>query len=59
LKLFPILRSLNREGAKNAKKDQRLVEVGATGAACRMQIVQGTGVEAVHPIVLVREALLS
>jgi Fe-S oxidoreductase len=59
LKLFPILRSLNREGAKNAKKDQRLVEVGATGAACRMQIVQGTGVDAVHPIVLVREALLA
>jgi len=27
--------------------------VASTGAACRMQIRQGTGVTAVHPIVLV------
>jgi FAD/FMN-containing dehydrogenase/Fe-S oxidoreductase len=27
--------------------------VCATGAACRMQIVQGTGISAIHPIVLV------
>jgi hypothetical protein len=33
--------------------------VGATGAACRMQIEQGTGIEARHPIVLVRDALMA
>jgi FAD/FMN-containing dehydrogenase/Fe-S oxidoreductase len=32
--------------------------VGASGAACRMQIQQGVGVEALHPIVLARDALL-
>jgi FAD/FMN-containing dehydrogenase/Fe-S oxidoreductase len=31
--------------------------VGATGAACRMQIQHAAGVEAQHPIVLVRERL--
>lgn len=44
LKLFP---EINKQTAK----------VIATGAACRMQIVQGTGEEAVHPIRLVRERL--
>jgi FAD/FMN-containing dehydrogenase/Fe-S oxidoreductase len=33
-------------------------KVVASGAACRMQIEQGARVEAVHPIVLVRDALL-
>ena len=50
LKLFPIIRSLeigNRE------------LVAGTGAACRMQIQQGTGVDAIHPITLVARALLS
>lgn len=49
LKLFPKIRELgigNRESI-----------VGATGAACRMQIQQGAGVDAVHPIMLVREWL--
>jgi Fe-S oxidoreductase len=32
--------------------------VGATGAACRMQIEQGTGVDAEHPIMLIAKALL-
>ncbi|HSO12152.1 MAG TPA: FAD-linked oxidase C-terminal domain-containing protein, partial [Anaerolineales bacterium] len=53
LKLFPALvpsssKSIGFEGGR----------VGATGAACRMQIQQGTGAEAVHPIMLVRELLL-
>jgi FAD/FMN-containing dehydrogenase/Fe-S oxidoreductase len=51
LKLFPKIRELeivNRESM-----------VAGTGAACRMQIQQGVGVEAVHPILLVREALRS
>lgn len=29
----------------------------STGAACRMQIRQGTGKEAVHPLVLIRKQL--
>ena len=32
--------------------------MGASGAACRMQIGQGAGMNAVHPIVLVAQALL-
>ncbi|HEY5730055.1 MAG TPA: FAD-linked oxidase C-terminal domain-containing protein [Anaerolineales bacterium] len=36
---------------------RRQVGVVATGAACRMQIHQGTGVETVHPIMLVRDFL--
>jgi Fe-S oxidoreductase len=31
--------------------------VAATGAACRMQIAQGTGVKAEHPLVLAARAL--
>jgi FAD/FMN-containing dehydrogenase/Fe-S oxidoreductase len=56
LKLFPAVRALNREAAKSAKEDHAF-EVTASGAACRMQIQQGAGVDAVHPIVLVRDAL--
>ncbi len=50
LKLFPKIRELeigNRESV-----------VAGTGAACRMQIQQGTGVDALHPILLVRNALI-
>ena len=44
LKLFPEIRKEDRgNGAR----------VIASGAACRMQIRQGTGVEAMHPILLV------
>jgi FAD/FMN-containing dehydrogenase/Fe-S oxidoreductase len=32
--------------------------VASTGAACRMQIQQGTGVQARHPLVLVRDVML-
>ena len=31
--------------------------IASSGAACRLQIQQGTGVEAVHPLILVAEAL--
>jgi hypothetical protein len=33
------------------------VEIISTGAACRMQIRQGVNVDALHPILLVRDAL--
>jgi len=46
LKLFPSLR-------------QSKAEVVSSGAACRMQIRQGTGVEALHPIVLVANSIKS
>ena len=46
LKLFPALR-----------KSEDVV-VG-TGAACRLQMVQGTGKPAIHPMVLVRDAILN
>jgi Fe-S oxidoreductase len=46
LKLFPALRRLNSEEGKN-------LTVLSSGAACRMQIRQGTGVDAVHPILAV------
>jgi Fe-S oxidoreductase len=32
-------------------------KITSTGAACRMQIIQGTGVEAEHPLILVARAL--
>ena len=32
-------------------------QVASTGAACRMQIEQGTGIKARHPILWVRAAL--
>ena len=47
LKLFPKIRELApsvRAGGEG---------VISSGAACRMQIRQGTGVEAIHPILLV------
>jgi Fe-S oxidoreductase len=56
LKLFPSLRDLNREVAKDTKQYEKY-EVLSSGAACRMQIRQGTGIEAVHPIVLIANQL--
>ncbi len=50
LKLFPQIRAWGKENNK--------LEITSTGAACRMQIRQGTNVEASHPILLVQEALL-
>ncbi|HSB02464.1 MAG TPA: FAD-linked oxidase C-terminal domain-containing protein [Anaerolineales bacterium] len=47
LKLFPKLRTL---GIGDRESGEAVV---SSGAACRMQIRQGTGIEALHPIVLV------
>lgn len=49
LKLFPALREWRMESNE--------VGIVSTGAACRMQIKQGTGTGATHPIMLVAEAL--
>jgi Fe-S oxidoreductase len=49
LKLFPKLREWRIENSG--------VKCVSTGAACRMQIRQGTGVDAVHPILFVWQAL--
>jgi FAD/FMN-containing dehydrogenase/Fe-S oxidoreductase len=49
LKLFPNLRKL---GAGNRESGHVIL---SSGAACRMQIRQGTGAEATHPIVLVAD----
>jgi FAD/FMN-containing dehydrogenase/Fe-S oxidoreductase len=50
LKLFPFIRQSLIENRKS--------EIVSTGAACRMQIEQGTGVAATHPIILIKKALL-
>ncbi len=70
LKLFPALRKLgilNREssignpqsgiGNRESSIENRRSEIVSSGAACRMQIRQGTGAEAIHPIVLVWKSL--
>ncbi|MBN2119143.1 MAG: FAD-binding protein [Anaerolineales bacterium] len=57
LKLFPKLRELRAEGGELADRQSLVVnrksEIVSSGAACRMQIRQGTGVEAIHPIILI------
>jgi Fe-S oxidoreductase len=50
LKLFPMLRDAAGPGNVNPP-------VVSSGAACRMQIRQGTGVQAVHPILLVAKLM--
>lgn len=45
LKLFPALRQLKEQGTGRT--------IVSSGAACRMQVRQGTGVDAIHPIMLV------
>jgi Fe-S oxidoreductase len=54
LKLFPKIRDLEIRGSSIQKQKSMVV---SSGAACRMQIRQGTGVEAFHPILLVAEQL--
>jgi len=39
------------------KHELHNVIVAGTGAACRMQMIQGAGVDAVHPIILVLRAV--
>jgi FAD/FMN-containing dehydrogenase/Fe-S oxidoreductase len=61
LQLFPMLRKLEKvsavAGAGNpiSAIENRNSSILSSGAACRMQIKQGTGVEAIHPIVLVAD----
>jgi Fe-S oxidoreductase len=73
LKLFPALRTTPSQPPPNPKENNKMSEsasisdlgevpvravgVVSTGAACRMQIEQGTGSKAVHPILLVQERL--
>jgi Fe-S oxidoreductase len=54
LKLFPLLRNLQRESVKNGTR----LEVVSTGAACRMQIEQGTEASVNHSVVLIRDRLM-
>jgi Fe-S oxidoreductase len=54
LKLFPLLRNLKSESAKNGTH----LEVVSTGAACRMQIEQGTDVDVNHSVMLIRDRLM-
>jgi Fe-S oxidoreductase len=49
LKLLPKLRELGN----------RKLDIASSGAACRMQIQHGAGVEAKHPLVVMRDVLLS
>jgi len=48
LKLFPKIRAWNVDND---------MEITSTGAACRMQIAQGTGIEAVHPIQFIQKLI--
>ncbi len=69
LKLFPALRKLTPTappdpafGGSPSPNSQNLGRAGeglvvSTGAACRMQIQQGVGMKAEHPIMLVAKAL--
>ena len=43
----------NLESGKSSIENRKS-EIVSTGAACRMQIQHGAGVEARHPIVLIR-----
>jgi FAD/FMN-containing dehydrogenase/Fe-S oxidoreductase len=56
LKLFPILRELKSDNLKSTIQNQSSL-ILSSGAACRMQIKQGTGVEAIHPIVFLANYL--
>jgi Fe-S oxidoreductase len=63
LKLFPTLRKINEQNI-NPDSDNHQSSflnhhssILSSGAACRMQIRQGTGVEAIHPILLVADFL--
>ena len=64
LKLFPTLKTPTALKGTTPKYDNSSVVLGggwegvvATGAACRLQIEQGTSLRAVHPILLVQKRL--
>jgi FAD/FMN-containing dehydrogenase/Fe-S oxidoreductase len=44
-------------GGHSTRAERAVGRVGASGAACRMQIRHGTGIEAAHPLLLVRDAM--
>ena len=49
LKLLPAIREL----------ENRHLTIASSGSACRLQIKQGAGVDAAHPLVMVAECLKS
>jgi Fe-S oxidoreductase len=51
LKLFPKLRELA------IKHRESGTMIASSGAACRMQIRQGTGLQAIHPIMLIADLI--
>lgn len=59
LKLFPKIREWKVENSGSVGRQSSIVnrrsEIVSSGAACRMQIRQGTGAEAIHPIILVAD----
>ena len=55
--LFPAIRQLAAQGRLPQSAAGVALVVSATGAACRMHILHGTGVQSVHPISLVRRRL--
>ncbi len=63
LKLFPLLREPERtprdlvDNNRKSEGENMKSAVASSGAACRMQIKQGTGVDAIHPIVAVWQSL--
>jgi FAD/FMN-containing dehydrogenase/Fe-S oxidoreductase len=50
LQVFPKIRELVKD---QSSIDDRISRIVSSGAACRMQIRQGTGVDAIHPVELV------
>jgi Fe-S oxidoreductase len=61
LSLFPQIRSIVRDngGLSEGGAAGAGAVVAATGGACRLQILHGTGARVVHPLVLVRDALFA
>jgi Fe-S oxidoreductase len=57
LKLFPKIREWKIETTDSINRKSAIVnrnsQIVSSGAACRMQVRQGTGVDAIHPIMLV------
>ena len=56
LKLFPAIRG-KRDRDTQSKIITLQSQISSSGAACRMQIRQGTGVDAMHPIILVAKTV--
>jgi hypothetical protein len=50
--LFPAIRN-----ALEGNGSSRSVQVAAVGTSCRSQVMDGTGVLAQHPLVLVRDRI--